>query len=105
MRKCLKTIVTPASASLFIGGLTAGILFITSHTKGNDTTSVASQYISAFANLAAENVIAGLCTTGGITTALFYTFFAKPVETLHKKCCGSEESAEHEEESTPYNRI
>lgn len=115
MRDCLKTFITPASTSLFIGGMTAFTLFAASHTNNDSsssssttTASAASQYIAAFANLAAKNAIVGLCVASSITTALFYTFIAKPAESLHKKCCATttqENVTDGDDHQEPYNRI
>ncbi|GEM_PF-6764757 len=107
MRTCLKTMITPTSASLFIGALTAGVLFIVDHIEGNNSSGVsaASQYITGIANLAAKNAIAGFCTAGAITTALVYTFIAKPIETVHKSCCSTKTNESDAIEEAPYNRI
>lgn len=103
MRDCLKTFITPASISISIGGLSAAILLAISHTEGNDisTAEAASHYLSIFANLAAKNTIAGLCIANTITTALVYTFVAKPVETFYKKCCATNNTQQDENTENP----
>lgn len=109
MKDCLKTFITPTSTSLCIGGLTAFTLLAVGHSNNdNSTAGAASQYITSFANLAAENAIVGLCVASSITSALFYTFIAKPVESLHKKCCATtqEESTTNDNDhQEPYIRI
>ena len=108
---CVKSSITPASTSVIIGAATAFILFATSASQ-DDTTLIASQYMSALADLASKNTISALTVAGSVTTAMAYTFALKPLASLYTKCCKKEiETRANEDEvpglfgSTQYNTI
>ena len=100
---CAKKTITPASTAIVIGAATAFILFATSASQG-DTTLIASQYMSALADLASKNTVSALTVAGSFTTAMVYTFITKPAATLHRKCCAKENGAEVDPESGIFTR-
>lgn len=86
MRKC----ITPATISITAGCATALVLIGIASANSETNTSLASQYFLSFANLATQNTAAALTTVGCVTTALFYTYIAKPIGMLREKCCKSD---------------
>lgn len=107
LRDCCKTMTTPASCSAIAGFATALILYAAGASQG-DTTVIASQYLTALATLAAENTIAAMSIAGGVTTALCYTFVAKPIAVAYAKCKQEEQPAGSnvgEIYSGPYHNI
>lgn len=92
LKDCATQMITPASSSAIAGFATALILYAAGASQG-DTTVIASQYLAALAKLATENTIAAMSIAGGVTTALCYTFVAKPIAVIHAKCKQEEQPA------------